>query len=129
VGKLTLEEVINRFGTATERRQELCERFQERLGVVQSTGELRRVWLFGSFATDKPEPDDLDILALFASGFAPATLPENVRPWFDHELCRELHEIDLFYLTEQASDETLNLILGAFGRDRSGRDSILEVMF
>ena len=52
--KLTPAEFKKRFGSATERRIELYERFEEWLTVARSTGALRRVWVFGSVATDKP---------------------------------------------------------------------------
>lgn len=122
------EELEERYGRATERRVELHERFRQWLIAAQQTGALRRVWIFGSFAAAKPGPGDLDILALFDKTFDPAHVPSESRHWFDHALCREIHEIDLFWVTDSLPPDALGMVVDTFGRDRSGQESILEVV-
>ena len=124
---VTQEEFAQLYGKATERREELYSRFREWLSAAQSTGALRRVWVFGSYATRKPGPGDLEILALFGAGFDLTTVPPEQRHWFDHEMCRSIHEMDLFFLTEAAPPEVLAMTLDTFGRDRSGQKSIVEI--
>lgn len=123
-----LSEVRNQFGTRTERRLELYERFEEWLTAVRSTGALRRLWFFGSFVTDKPGPGDLDMLAQFASGFDLASIAPELRPWIDHELCRSLHEIDVFLCKEDTPPSVMALLLETFGRNRAGEEAIVEVI-
>lgn len=125
---VTAQELEERYGTATERRVELHERFQQWCTAARQTGSLQRVWIFGSFATSKPGPGDLDILALFAQTFDPANVPSPWRHWFDHALCREIHEIDLFWVTDSLPSEALQMVIETFGRDRNGQESILEVI-
>lgn len=125
--KRTLAEFKEGYGSATERRVELYERFEEWLATARSTGALRRVWVFGSFATEKPGPGDLDILAQFAADFDPSGGAPDARSWFDHQLARELHEIDFFYVSDNTPEDRLVIFLQTFGRDRDGRASILEV--
>jgi len=126
--QLTLPAFDRQFGNLTERRVELCETFQQWLIAAQSLSLLRQVWVFGSFVTKKPGPGDLDVVALFAAEFDTATVPVPLRHWFDHELCRELHEIDLFTMKETTSPETRIMILETFGRSRDGQESIVEVL-
>lgn len=125
---MTLAEVEEQFGTQTERRMELYERFREWLSVAESTGALRRLWLFGSFVTSKPGPGDLDILAQFASDFDLTNVATEQRVWFDHELCRSLHEIDFFLCKEDTPPAVLDLLLETFGRTRSGEEAMVEVL-
>ena len=71
---------------STERRVELWERFVDWLNAAESTGQLQRVWLFGSFIGDKAGPGDLDILALFAEGFDAGALTAEQRPWITNSV-------------------------------------------
>ncbi len=89
---------------------------------------LRQVWVFGSFATRQPGPGDLDIVALFSAGFDAEAMPASLRHWFDHELCRELHEIDLFIMKETTPPNVRDMILETFGKSRDGQESIVEVL-
>ena len=89
---------------------------------------LRQVWIFGSFVASKPGPGDLDVVALFGEGFDAAAVPATLRQWFDHELCRQLHEIDLFTMQETTPLPVRTLILETFGRDRKRQESSVEVL-
>jgi hypothetical protein len=71
---LTLEEIRQRFGESTPRWQFLFERLQTVIRLLSATGYLRHLYLFGSFTTAKPDPGDLDCLAIMASGFTTANL-------------------------------------------------------
>ena len=75
---LTLEEVRQRYGESTPRRQFLFARFQTVVQLLLETGQLRRLYLFGSFTTAKPIPGDLDCLAVMAAGFTTTNLIPNL---------------------------------------------------
>lgn len=126
--QITLDQLRADHGSGTERRVELYERFEQWLAVWQATGALRRLWVFGSFVSAKPGPGDIDILVQLASDFDLASAPEHLRPWLDHELCRTLHEMDLFVCKENTPDTVLALLLDTFGKDRSGEETIVEVL-
>ena len=64
VHEATLSEVVERFGTNTPRRQVLASRLQELVSLARATGKLRRIFIWGSFVTDKPFPRDLDLFLL-----------------------------------------------------------------
>lgn len=126
--QLSLKEFEQQFGVVTERRVELYQVFQEWLNAMQTISLLRQVWVFGSFVTKKPGPDDLDVIALFAAEFDAANVAPALRHWLDHELCQELHQIDLFIIKETTSSEVRTLILETLGRSRDDQESIVEVL-
>ncbi len=125
---MTLTDFEQQFGNATERRVELYQIFREWLAAANATAMLRQVWVFGSFATRKPGPGDLDVVALFSADFDIDAVLALLRHWFDHELCRELHEMDLFLMKETTPPDIRAMILETFGRSRDGQESILEVL-
>jgi len=125
--KLTLEQVAERFGKGTERRVELFERLTEWLDAAKATQMLRRMWIFGSFASGKPGPGDVDVLALFALGFDPGQLPASEQHWFEHEICYQVHEIDLYFMTEATTPEVFAFLLEGFRYNRAGEENMVEV--
>jgi hypothetical protein len=58
----TLEAVLERFSTTSARRQWLGEQLRSLLALARATGQLSRVFLWGSFVTRKEAPNDLDVL-------------------------------------------------------------------
>ena len=98
----TLSEVVERFGTNTPRRQVLANRLQEVVSLTRATRKLQRMFIWGSFVTDKAFPRDLDIFLLMQEGFdrefAALALPQ--RYVFEHERARLLFEADIFWATE-----------------------------
>ncbi len=98
VHQATLEEVVARFGSATPRRQTLAARLQALLMLARATGKLRRVFVWGSFVTEKPFPGDLDVFLLMQAGFDQtfASLPPEQGDVFDHGRARLLFEADVF---------------------------------
>ncbi len=92
--QLPLEEFEEQFGVGTERRAELHQIFREWLSAVQAAFLLRQVWVFGSFVTRKPGPNDLDIVAPFAAEFDAANIAPSLRHWLGHELCHEVLALD-----------------------------------
>ena len=88
---LTLEEVRQRYGEGTPRRQFLFTRLQTVIRLLLETGQLRCLYLFGSFTTAKPTPGDLDCLAVMAVGFTTTNLTSPHLEVFQHDTCRLLY--------------------------------------
>lgn len=121
--KLSLSEFQNRYGRSTERRQELAEQLVEWVRAVHSAGILMRLWVYGSFLSDKPGPQDLDFLAWVSTPTAGAA-PGHVQPY----LTAARPELDLALLTRQAPPELVESTLAWVGRGRRGTGRIVEVM-
>ena len=72
---VTEDEVFARFATPSARRQWLGEQLHSLLALAQSTGQLARVFLWGSFVTNKEIPNDLDVLLVMDTGFTVEAVP------------------------------------------------------
>jgi hypothetical protein len=126
---LTLEAIRQRYGESTPRRQFLFTRLQTVIRLLIETGQLRCLYLFGSFTTTKPDPGDLDCLAVMAAGFTTATLASPYLEVFQHDTCRLLYQADVFWVTEAITQEHLDAMLNVFARDREGvTQPIVEVI-
>lgn len=64
-----LVEVIARFGLGSVRRRNISTRLERIVRLARSTGHLFRVAVFGSFVTENPEPNDVDLFMLMEDGF------------------------------------------------------------
>ncbi len=56
-----MDQIAERFGKSTPRRQELFERLRMFVELAQHCGALR-MFVNGSFVTAKPEPGDVDVV-------------------------------------------------------------------
>lgn len=125
---LTLEEIGQRYGVSTPRRQFLFSRLQHVTRLLTETGQLRRLYLFGSFTTTKLAPGDLDCLAVMAVGFSTVSLVSPRLEVFQHDTCRLLYQSDVFWVTEAVPQNDIDAMLNVFSRDREGRlQPIVEV--
>jgi hypothetical protein len=125
---LTIEEIRQRYGEHTPRRQFLFERLLLVIRLLSETGRLRRFYLFGSFTTAKPTPNDLDRLAVMAAGFTTASLIPPHLDVFQHDTCRLRYQTDVFWVTEAITKEQVDTLLDVFSRNREGESQpIVEV--
>jgi predicted nucleotidyltransferase len=127
--QLALEEVGRWFGSSTPRRQFLFERLKALVRILSTTGKVRHVYLFGSFATAAPFPNDVDLFVVMAAGFTTADLSGDALDVFEHERCRVRYGADVFWVTEAIGTEHLDAILDVFGRDRRlAAQAVLEII-
>jgi hypothetical protein len=69
VHQATLGEVVERFGHGTPQRELVTNRLVHIYELAQRTGKLLRFVIFGSYVTDKLEPNDIDILLVMTDDF------------------------------------------------------------
>jgi hypothetical protein len=125
---LTVEEIRQRYGESTPRRQFLFGRLQTVVRLLSETKYLRRLYLFGSFTTAKPVPNDLDCLAVMAAGFTTVSLTAPHLAVFQHDACRLSYQVDVFWVTEAVEQEHIDAMLEVFSRNRTGAfQPIVEV--
>src|SRR5580658_7118352 len=77
------EEFQGRFCDSAPRRVWLSARLRALLDLAGATGELRRVFIWGSFVTAKPAPRDLDILLIMSEDFEVDRLSAPAQAVFD----------------------------------------------
>ena len=69
VHQAMLAEVLERFGHGAPQRVIVTERLQRVIALAQGTGKLERVFIWGSYVTDKPEPGDIDLFLVMSPDF------------------------------------------------------------
>ena len=84
IHQATLEEVVTRFGSGTAQREEVTARLRRIYTLAQATGSLERFILFGSYITDKPSPNDVDIVLIMRNDFQLGTCSEEAGKLFNH---------------------------------------------
>ena len=98
----SLATIRERLGTGTPRRQFLYERLHAVVSRLYETGKVRHIYLFGSFPTEAPMPNDVDLFVVMA---------------------------DDFWVTESIGAEHIADALTVFSRDRQFRTQpIVEVI-
>jgi hypothetical protein len=65
----SLREVLDRFGVGSDRRKALALRLARVYRVAHASGHTARFVIFGSFVTNKADPNDVDIFLLMADTF------------------------------------------------------------
>lgn len=79
-----LREVLARFGQGSPRRVAVASRLVRIDQLARSTGHLSRIVVFGSFVTNKPEPNDVDVFLLMEDSFDVDSVVGEARLVFDH---------------------------------------------
>jgi Family of unknown function (DUF6932) len=77
----TMDEAAERFGRFqnSDRRSQLWAKFTEFTGEVKAYGLVETVLVDGSFATSKPDPNDIDIVLVLVANYGFSTdLPATV---------------------------------------------------
>lgn len=126
---LSLATVRERFGTGTPRRQFLYERLHVVVTCLHETGKVAHIYLFGSFPTQVPMPNDVDLFVVMAADFKTSGLTDELLAVFMHDSCRIRYNADVFWVTESIGTEHIADALAVFSRDRQFRaQPIVEVI-
>jgi predicted nucleotidyltransferase len=126
----TLAEVVADFGHATRQREEVTARLVRIHAKVQATGKLVRFVVFGSYVTDKPEPNDVDVVMVMRDDFNPAACESELQTLFDHRQAADHWGASVFWICSSSLiRETVDQFLAHWQikRDRTQR-GIVEVV-
>jgi len=116
------------YGTATPTRQFLFERLATVINLLHETGHVRRIYLFGSFATETPVPNDVDLFVVMSQDFTTALLSQALVDVFTHDMCRIRYNVDVFWVTEAVGENQIEAVLSVFSVNRNRQPQpILEV--
>ena len=69
VHESSLAEIVARFGTGSDRRKLVARRLERIYQIASQTGHSARFVVFGSFVTDKHEPNDVDVFMIMGDNF------------------------------------------------------------
>jgi predicted nucleotidyltransferase len=125
---VSLVRLKEQFGTSTPRRQFLFEKFRTVFDLLQETGKVKHVYLFGSFTTENPSPNDVDLFVVMRAGFTTVELNRKVLSVFTHDVCRIRYNVDVFWVTNTVGEDQIKEMLDVFSRNRMHQTQpILEV--
>ena len=127
---VTLEEVVQRLGNGSPQRERVTDRLRRIYSLAQSTGAVQKFLVFGSYVTDKPAPNDVDIVLIMQDNFSVADCPEEAKRLFDHEQADQEFGASIFWIRPSLLIlETLEEFVAHWQvkRDKSRR-GILEII-
>jgi len=99
----SLDEVIARFSLASPRRTQIAERLRRIWSLAEGTGHLARFIIFGSFVTNKPSPNDVDIFMLMEDSFDVSQLGGESAILFDHPAAQQYFGASIFWVRRLAA--------------------------
>lgn len=99
----SLAETISRFGTDSYRRKLLAVRLERIYAIALQTGHLKRFVVFGSFVTDKHEPNDVDVFMIMDDNFDIASLAGEARLLFQHGTAQDHFGCSVFWVRSLAT--------------------------
>jgi hypothetical protein len=103
IHKASLSDVIEHFGKGNFQRAILAQRLQRIYDLAVETGQTARFIIFGSFVTDKPNPQDLDIFLLMEDTFDIRQVTGEARIIFDHMVAQNYEGASIFWLRRMAA--------------------------
>lgn len=98
IHQATLEEVVTRFGSGTAQREEVTARLRRIYPLAKATGSLERFILFGSYVTDKPDPNDVDIVLIMRNDFRLGACSKEAGKLFDHLQATQAFGASIFWV-------------------------------
>lgn len=125
----TLDEVLTRFGTGTLQRQAVTKRLVHIHTLAKSTGQLKRLIIYGSYITDKPSPGDVDIFLVMQEGFEPDNVIDEAKLVFEHGESHDKLGASIFWVTQGNSFANIDFLIAGWQtkRDKTRR-GIIEVL-
>lgn len=124
-----LHEVLDQFGVGSAQRKALALRVARIHRIARSTGHLTRFVIFGSFVTNKPEPQDVDVFLVMEDAFDAARLTGDGCLLFDHPAAQAHFGASVFWVRRRAAwpDEQAAVEFWQMKRG-GGRRGIVEVI-
>lgn len=94
----TIEELLIQFGQATPRHKAVGERLTRILLLARQTGRVARAIVFGSFLSDKQEPNDVDVFLVREDTFALDDVAGEARLVFDNAFAQAHFGASVFWV-------------------------------
>ena len=99
----SLAETLGRFGTSSHRRKLLAIRLERIYQIAAQTGSLARFVVFGSFITEKYEPNDVDVFMIMDDNFDMGSLVGEAQLLFDHGTAQDYFGCSVFWIRRLAA--------------------------
>jgi hypothetical protein len=99
----TLDELAAVFGCLSRERQILFDRISRIHRIATATGHLARFVVFGSFVSQKPVPNDVDIFMVFDDDFDASACDHEATMLLDHAAADAYFGASVFWLRRPAA--------------------------
>jgi len=104
VHKASLDETTGRFETGSDRRKLIARRLERIHRIASQTGHLARFVVFGSFVTDKQDPNDVDVFMIMDDKFDMGSVVGEPRILFaDHGTAQDHFGASVFWMRRMAA--------------------------
>ena len=129
IHKASLSDVIEHFGKGNFQRAILAQRLNRIYDLSVETGQTARFIIFGSFVTDKPNPQDLDIFLLMEDTFDIRQVAGEARIIFNHMAAQNYEGASIFWLRRMAALDGEDAAIEHWQIKRDGKKrGIVEVL-
>lgn len=103
VHRATLREAVGRFGAGSHRRHLVAGRLERIYRVAEVAGHVARFVVFGSFVSDKSEPNDVDVFLLMENDFDVGRCTGEASLLFDHAAADAHFGASVFWMRRLAA--------------------------
>jgi hypothetical protein len=121
-----MDEIFERFGQSTARRQNLFERLRIFVELAQHCGALR-MFVNGSFVTDKPEPGDVDVVIWLGESFRELLLAREPQALLLQQMMLKRQPEEAFFVADQNGWDAWFEFFSIFKQDPQQRKGLIEV--
>ncbi len=116
----SLPHVLERFAMITARRQLIGMRLERLHELLAGIGHVARIIVFGSFVTDKAEPNDIDLFLVMENSFDVSAVTGEARLMFDHASAQAHFGASLFWARRIACYPSEAEMVSGWGLKRDG---------
>jgi len=99
IHRATMEEVADRFGRPGPARQRCTVSLRHILDLARATGQFERMIVFGSYVSEKPSPNDVDVILVMSDVFNPLKVAGESKRLFDHSVAQSRFGASIFWIT------------------------------
>lgn len=125
----SLRETLERFAFGTPQRKIVAMRLERIFRLAFATGQVARFVVFGSFITEKPAPNDVDVFLLMKDSFDVNQLAGEGRFLFDHAAAQAHFGTSVFWLRRLAAHPNEQEAITDWQIKRDGtRRGIVEII-
>ena len=129
IHEASLSDVIERFGKVNLQRSILAQRLERIYNIAVETGQTARFIIFGSFVTNKTNPQDLDIFLLMEDTFDIRQVAGEARIIFNHMAAQNYEGASIFWLRRMAALDGEETAIEHWQIKRDGKKrGIVEVL-
>jgi len=124
-----LREVLDHFGQSSTRRQIIATRLERIYQLACSTGQVARFGVFGSFVTEKEEPNDVDVIMIMEDSFDLASVSGEAALVFQHNEADAHFGASVFWVRRSAALGGEQAMIEHWQvRREGGRRGIVEIV-